>query len=518
VLGEVPEDGFAGLRLREQGQVGADGALDGADFEPPRLGPLRRRGGYTHLGSAPAGAAITRLIYSETTQGNILAVADDELIAYDLVGAQDDNEVITAGSRGDFQHVGQPTARRTYFVNGAGARVWDGTAFATPTVTVGATGSLAFPKCKALAVTPWDNRLICAGFNGATDGPGGEASSESHVWYSEFGDPLDYEDTYYEILTPGDGQAVTAAVTWRDRVIVFKEHKLFAFYGTSIEGQATPALDYYAVDEGRGAAGVGGAAAGPDGVYFVDRLGICRTDGSSVTSISDDLDPLFGQGDAAYFLEAVVDVDQVADADMWFTGYQLFCSLPSGASRIVLTCDVRFMEWSYWRLPAGAGCAVEFTGLDQTAIAVGTQLARQGVGIAEDHETQIEMRWRGRYQDYGIPGDKTIHSTRIFGLGRIGIGYGLDFGGVRSTGQVTLGASSDIWGDGLGADTWAEGGDPFDRWGGGEKYADGWTRWGLRARLFSLEVRNVDGGDVVVLALGHNLADITGSDTDQQTG
>src|ERR1044072_673525 len=97
------------------------------------------------------------------------------------------------------------------------------------------------PKAGSIAVTAMEsgsasssnanNRLIATAFGTLTTaGPGGTVTSPSHVYFSNAGQPEVWEtdgasgrNRNFIVLTPGDGEQIMAAVSWRELVFIFKE-------------------------------------------------------------------------------------------------------------------------------------------------------------------------------------------------------------------------------------------------------------------------------------------------------
>lgn len=513
----VKRSAFGGLRLSDQGSVNLEGAIDGINFEAPRAGDLRRRGGYAPIAMDELAESITRIDISEAGDGAIVTYGNGLLAATELSGSSVATQPgLTEGNRGSFANVGLAGSRRTYFSNGRATRYWDGGAWLTPTVTMDGVSALAAPKARALCVTPWDSRLMYIGFDAAGEGPNGAGGTESTIFYAEAGFPDILDVDWYEHLTPGDGQGLVTGVVWRDRVIVFKERKLFTFTGTSVSGD-DPALDYFVLDQGVGAVGVGAACSGRDGVYFCDRRGIFVTDGSTVVPLSEDLDPMFGLGDAPFYTGPMPDLTRLYDVDMRMVGDLLVVTLPTQGGRMMLVTDVRFGGWSVWSIEAEAVGAGVVAGVEQVLVAMGGVLYKQGRGFGDDNGAPISTFHQQGWEDFGMEGEVTLRSSHAVGTGNVIEMVGTDYGGVESMGRLVLGSSVDTWGDGTDPeDLWAEGDDPNDLWGGGEMMQDDWVRGGSRGKVHSVAFANVAGGDFSVQWVEHHLVDWTGAVSDRE--
>lgn len=506
----VRRESFGGLRMDEQGIVDAPGGQDLLNVDAPRTGPLRTRGGWApHSATLMTTNPILRLGYSDAGEGHILALSATQYAAYDSGGTQDYTATVTSGNTPDWANLGTPSANKTYITNGEAAREFSGTAFTTPTITISGGGSgLAFPISKTLAVTPWDNRLIAAGFVGATDGPDGGASDANKLFFSEAGDPLTWDDSnWYEQLTPGDGDAITAAATWGDRVIIFKERKFFTIYGTSQLGAGNPTLDYNPVEQDRGAVGPGAVAPGRDGLYFVDRRGIFVTDGTVVEHISQELDPLFGKGDAPFYSGPTIDTGNLSKATACVVDNDLYVALPTTGNGLVLKSNLDYGGWTVWDIPADAIGKAEFGLQDRVFFGNGTELEEYSTDYTDDDGAAIVAFWTSPWETFGDV-EATIRTQRLYGVGTFAVAIGTDYRSPIAVSQISIGTQSDTWGSGAGPDTWGDGSDPTDTWGDPIAYDDGWARGGHRGRLFCTRISNVGGSTFELLWMEHHLTDL----------
>lgn len=194
---------------------------------------------------------------------------------------------LSAGTPWGFATVATPGSTTTYAGNGANTlRKWNGSAWSSPGATM--------PKGKLLATWAQANRLVNAGFVGATDGPSAAASNDSRVWFSDASAPETWGATNYVDLTPGDGEAIQALCAWRDMLFVFKKTKFFVFYGESVDGTGNPVFNYRAVQAAAGAAGSQAVCATQEGVYFVSRLGgMFQSTGGDPVRVHHELDGVF---------------------------------------------------------------------------------------------------------------------------------------------------------------------------------------------------------------------------------
>jgi hypothetical protein len=98
------------------------------------------------------------------------------------------------------------------------------------------------------------NRLIATAFGTqANAGPGGFPTNPSRWFASNPGQPEVWETDgnaspirgrNFGDLTPGDGEQIMTAVTWRELVFIFKETKFFVLWGESTNTDGTPIFNF----------------------------------------------------------------------------------------------------------------------------------------------------------------------------------------------------------------------------------------------------------------------------------
>ena len=105
----------------------------------------------------------------------------------------------------------------------------------------------------------------------------------------------------YIDLTPGDGEQIIAAVTWRELVFLFKQTKFFVLWGEGTGTDGNPTFHVRQVVNNVGLASPQAVAVGRDGVYFANRRGVYRTNGSDPVLLSDIIAPMWTQDPEVYF-------------------------------------------------------------------------------------------------------------------------------------------------------------------------------------------------------------------------
>ena len=246
---------------------------------------------------------------------------------------------------------GTPAGARVYFIGGA-------TQYYV-TVATGVFTVSAAPTGEAAAVTPWDLRLMTA--------------TGSRVRFSETGDPESWPSTYYQDLTPGDGDAISVAAAFDRELYVLKRRRAFVFYGVQKDAVGAPVFQYRTVElapwaEGPGKLQYAGATyspvvVGPDGVYYANNGGVWRINSQGVEEISAPIRALFRGLDFAMKGAALPNTGIALGAAPWtvsslaWADGSLWASVwvNNAASRIVL-------EWEpqsgWWLHESGCSTAV----------------------------------------------------------------------------------------------------------------------------------------------------------------
>ncbi|HEU5115574.1 MAG TPA: hypothetical protein VFT74_02755, partial [Isosphaeraceae bacterium] len=205
--------------------------IDAMDVNFTDQGAIQQRDGYTHLT-----AALTNRVeslepfYTSTGTRQLLAGCGTRLEAIETGGGVKASATALTEGPWDFCRFGSPNEEVAFAGNGKDTlRKWTGTEWKAPTATVNGEAAKAMPKAKFLCVQSPDNRLVAAGYGTTTGGPNAATSSPSTVYFSEKGNPEAWktagtaENPNNSVqLTPGDGEAITGAISWRESVYVFK--------------------------------------------------------------------------------------------------------------------------------------------------------------------------------------------------------------------------------------------------------------------------------------------------------
>lgn len=282
--------------------------------------------------------------------------------------------------------------------------------------TDGATLTASVGRPRYLGVTANSNRLIQAGFQAAAYSPTGANGDESAVFFSDAGAPTTFGANNYVLLDPGDSEKIHGVATWGTQTFVFKESRVYVFYGESVSSTGTPVFSYRretlptGIMEPALAGAIHRVAAGGRGVYYVGADGVYVTTGGAPVKISEPLNDVF---DA---LTTAGDAFSIATVDD-----RVFLFINSGQpTHYVL--DERNGQWSRWKFgvtdidyvaPPIAwhraqpyGRAVIFQSSDS--------LYRCQEGLTADPTGSIQSFYTSGQGDFGVPGVKTVRATDIW--------------------------------------------------------------------------------------------------------
>lgn len=357
---------FNGLRLDiDPEDLGLQGAVDllNVDFDKPQW-VRTRAGSQKWSGTAVSSSGYQAIFPSPTHSGEFILIRGSSGGSTSVDRMPDGGTITNVGSIGstvipiDSAAIGTTTSTTIYFTaftspsTGVTIRKYDGTTFGTGT-----------GKPTHVATWPTSNRLVQGGYFAGADAPAvpsdGSTANRCTVFFSDPGAPDTYATSSFVHLRPGDGEAITAIVSWRDLLFVFKESSVFVFYGESVSGTGTPIFNYRRVDLPtpifdvlRTSAGTGAIAIpGPDAVYYSTPRGIYRTVGEVPVLFSGpvsgvfSLDPSTGSGlrsnGNAPILAWVCSRLVASYTTALSTSRQLVYHTPTG-------------QWTLWSLPGGS--------------------------------------------------------------------------------------------------------------------------------------------------------------------
>jgi hypothetical protein len=475
-----------GLNLDDQiDQLDTATMIDGIDVVFTNRGTVKTRDGFDEFTSSEGTNRYDSMAAYYTTAGTnqLVCGAGNRLDVLNTSGGVVASSTSPTASPHYFTRFGGPNNEVMYIANGTDTvRQWNGSAFSTPSwVTTTIDG-------KFLAVTPWDNRLVCAGFNGTTAG-----DNPNSVRFSNAGDPLTFKANNYVDLTPGDGEIITGVVVWNQRLIVFKQTKFFVFSTTNTDSAGEPIFSYNPVANNRGLYAPGAVAVNDDGVYFVDREGVYRTTGGSAVCVSDNIAPIFIGSPPESYGSGILETTQFSKVKASSFNSQIWVAFPAEGSTFndrVLVFDIVQNSWTIYAIDAGALCPWRISGRDEMMIAFSTgtkDIVRHSPAYTTDDGTTIIGRFRSGFTDAGSPDRKTVREFKVWGQGDLRYGVGVDYQSSSWVDDLSLGAT-DLWGDGSDpSDVWGDGTDPSDLWGVGGAPRPAMSRIATQGTLFSFE-------------------------------
>ena len=330
------------------------------------------------------------------------------------------------------------------------------TGFESPTATVDGEAGKAMPKGWYLAT--WQdggNRLVIAG-TANSGGPNGAESSASHVWFSDPADPESYTSTSYVALSPGEDEDITDCCVWGGQVFVFKETRMFVFYGVSADSEELPIFNFREVDLGtridskRENKRVKRVAVGRDGVYFIANDGVYVTTGGEPTLLSEDLAPLADTADLAGPANTTLtarwqDAEQIA-----FVKDSLYVVL---SQTRLLRHDLLTGRWTVWT--AAVNCIAEWVEEPEAFNDVPRLFFSVKEGEKkiyfytpeEDDDPTVEMvpRWQSGFYTVGDDVDEaTLTQAKMWGTGEVTAKIAEDFGALGHAKTFKLGEEGAI--------------------------------------------------------------------------
>lgn len=446
-----PLSTFRGLNLVDSVDSVGDQCIDCRDIDLDYSGTkVRSRDGYDNLTTA-----FTTDLTCLHRQNDSKLLASDSTTLYSINSA---GSKTSLGTLTGLQAVnfGTPTETATYMaglVSGTTVtlRKIVSTTLSAPTATVNGSGGSTMPLVQHIGVQEADNRLVVATPTGASAAPGGGSSSSSHLWFSEPGAPESWNTNNYVQLTPGDGENIQGIVTWRGQVFVFKQTRMFVFYGNSTDGAGNPIFNYRTVQiPSRFLSGLLGSPrtpVGEDGVYFTTADGVYVTTGDVPALLSEDLAPLATDQALPSYLTGI---------NARFTDFRalhlhkrrLFLSL-GGSTPGTLVYDLDAGTWVVWSIAPrklatweaedGSGLLYFVNGSGNTYY-----IQRFKSSFTDDDGAAINSYYRTGFSDFGADEEKTVMDAQLWGTGTVQYSASKDFGPLGQTENVTLGTSPAI--------------------------------------------------------------------------
>jgi hypothetical protein len=510
-------DFSGGINLRDKSDVVTDKeAIDLLNVTFNERGAIRQRDGYADLTTADLTNRVDSLapFYNASGIKQLIAGCGTRLEALSTAGAVVASKTGLVGGPYSFARFAAPGSEFMYAANGADTlQRWDGSAWTAPTATVNGTAGQVMPKAGSITVTAAmagtasgtnaANRLVATAYGTQTTaGPGGSTSTPSRVHFSNAGQPEIWETDgasgrgrNFLDLTPGDGEQIMAAVTWRELVFVFKETKFFVMWGESTAADGTPIFNFREIVNSTGLASKQAVAVGRDGVYFFNRRGVYHTAGNDPTLLSDKVSPLWSGDLDVYYQGSAINFAQIPLVRMAWHEEQLYVAIPTGTSTFndrLLVYDTQHQWWTVYDIAASA--LAQFRRVDQDELHHGFATGANRVGhrnrgsTIDRTATTITSRWRSGWGDYGNSLQKTIRETKAWGSGAVTASFSTDFNGAQIASLTALFGISTNWPT---TGTWAD----FitlnnGLWPGGGQINDVQLRRAVRGTAFSTQFAN----------------------------
>jgi hypothetical protein len=406
---------FGGLRLDQAlDQVGPEASIFEHDIERDgSLGNFRSRDGFQKLNASAATGEYKGLWPHSSIR--LLAVkrvksTEAKIVALDKEGT----EKVTATwpeteAPSTFASIGTPAASYTFmrsFTTAAKVIRFDGTTFTEPTATMRNTNTetgekeaeitgKAMPLARHLVAWPdAANVLVFANTSGATGGPNGESSSNSHVWFSYPGEPEKFEKSAFLRFGVGDGEEITGICVYGAQLYVFKESKFWVVSPPNTNTNGQPVFSFREVTLGSGSrirqvlteklkeTSDRICWASQDGVFFTTTDGIYVTTGGAPQKISGQLKPLEEtvpfEGPMYEFLNGSTESFRWPAVGICAVGRKLFVK----RYEFMFVYDIPIETWTCWKMPS-------------VSMAVWTGLTGGGAEVSTKNPTKCETASTG---------------------------------------------------------------------------------------------------------------------------
>lgn len=461
----IPFTQFGGLLLDQAlDEVGSGRAIDLLDVDwTASTGLPRSREGAAKFTAASAPANY-EAIFAHSDEW-LLAQRDTVLAAISQATKEElpGTVEITASTHIAFARLGTPTKSYTYIADSFHTlRRFDGTVFDVPKAIVDGDPEREMPVGVFLAAWPdQGNRLVVASTGGGFGGPGGIESGTSFVWFSNPGEPEEYESTSFVEVSPGDGEEIVGCCVYNGQVFVFKETKLFVFYGISADAEENPLFNFHTVDLGTrilppGASAERGSGeyvtVGLEGVYFVSNDGLWVTTGGEATLLSGDLSPL---ADSRPLIgPASTTIGDLRWTDMLGICYfndAVYVGLGTDPIELLFKLNLETLQWSVWSadLNAMAVWNEEIATHRSRIFFSGAAAGHKDIFFytpATDTDLTVDMspRWQSGFYDLEDADEKTLVHTKVWGTGEVELAVAQDFGPLGEVTVLELGVAPAI--------------------------------------------------------------------------
>lgn len=428
---EIPK--FGGLNLQDDPQqIAAGAATDVLNVDLSMPGTIASRYGYANFVTSAADRY--RTVFRYVASNGTVYLCASRPTGVDMIGTtgvvtwtQATNSTGWAGHA--FARYGTPTVERVYFyTRGDSLRYFNGTLG-----TFGTAGGSP-PNGYLLAVQQPDNRLVIGQL---TTGP-------SRVQFSAAGDPDTWGANDYVELAPGDGEVLSAMVSWREMLFAFKQSRFWVFTGNATTSTGGAIFTNRVVDAGLGASNGYAVCAADDGVYFLNARGIFVTTGGPPVKISQALEPFFTGTPGPAWQGGTP--TGYSDAVLSFANGRLYAAVTTTAGRRVF---VLFNgQWSVWDLPAWQFATIPISGIETPFFSYSSganNIGKFTSASTTDAGTAISWRYRTGFLNPGQPAaESVVREFAIDGTGTVNVKTAYNDGSLGSSASVALGTSPAI--------------------------------------------------------------------------
>lgn len=443
---------FEGLDLiNDEHEIGSVAATNLLNVDVDRNGRLRMRDGEKKFNTNNLGGTVygSGTYGSRLNNGEILLVHGANASAA-LVDKMDQTGLITnVGSLAGFGLTAPRASATAHFGLAAGALMYitsvnnNATAPATGltlqkyngAALAASTGRPAF-----VAAYRTGDRLIQGHYALAAHSPSGANGSPSTVFISDTNLPDTYTATNFVTLREGDGEFITGIVTWRQLTFVFKQTVMYVFYGETPDDDGLPifnkrpvtlptSIEYSTLTIGNQ------IVVGNDGVYFVSRDGLYRTDGNKVERISDKIQPIFStNADKTLPSELAMNRVNIPSYLFWAGDRLIMRYFNLFSNLVTLVWDEHtkaFRIWSFANINTGGFASIPVANPD-----AGGDVRIEGPVMFRSNNTDVELVSPSFYNDDNVnidwsytsgyynldgPGEKFVRYVDAYGVGTASI-------------------------------------------------------------------------------------------------
>lgn len=420
-LTPFPVQEFGGLNVvSDPTEVGMAGAVDLLNVALDRPGRVRTRDGFAVFSTSAGAAALNYLapIIDTFASPRMAAIETHQVDAIDLgTGVR-----TTAIASGAYGTAVTNITRPTYFsIDSFGPLIYWASDLGTtgaPLKGTDATGGVGFsprsvsgkpmyvcavPSRGTNGLAP---RLAQAGYFAAADSPSGANGSFSTVFFSDPGTDATWTSTNWLQLDPGDAEKFTGMVAFDGSLYLFKNTKVFEFYGESIQSDGSPVFNYRRISlpdpipQMTSPTAWQPVAVGPDGIYYAGTRGLWRVGHGSVSRVPTPIDPII-----AGTADATIANGTVGGVRMEWAGpvLSIIYTLASTAQR-VLVWDTSTNTWTLHSYSKTLSSVPQYVPTFGTALFFGASdgiVYKSTPAVTTDAGTAIAWSYTTGYSDAG---------------------------------------------------------------------------------------------------------------------